>query len=101
MSTSLTTKHYTYPKEVTMTRPQTDRYLVKIAPAGETFIVEASDDGTVYASTIALHVEEWSGNDGYDPKPDLDLYDFHLEPLDEPESDEQYTYLFGPEGDMR
>jgi hypothetical protein len=56
-------------------------------------VIEVDRNGFVYAESIALHVEEWSDDGGYTPKPDLELYDFHLEPLDNPESDERYTYL--------
>lgn len=76
-----------------MTKPQTDRYLVKIQGSGDTFVIEADEDGSVYAESIALHVEDWSDDGGYSVKPDLELYDFHLEQLDEPESDDKYAYL--------
>ena len=50
------------------------RYLVSASPSGETFVT----DGTDY--TDALYYLDWRQPDSDELRPDLDLYDFDLDP---------------------
>ena len=71
------------------------RYLVQHITSGDVFVIESDDAGNVYAESDALADDEWRDPDTQPGtlRAGLDLSDFYLNALDDPESDAKYRYL--------